>query len=144
MRNPELILHPLKVHSASHTLEMLKYFTFCDTARQELTGYLRMQTMSVWCPSLIFSYIQYAYLVIFRYIYLYLYVICTVGHQTDMEFWQNHSFYQMLIVETTMIISSSDFVTVMRIRDRKIQLYTKAPTLSPHSPHETKSVKLKV
>ena len=42
MRNPELVSHPLKVHSASQTLEMLKYFTFCDHARQELTGYLRL------------------------------------------------------------------------------------------------------
>ena len=42
MRNPELVLYPLKVHSVSHTLGMLKYFTFCDSARQELTGHLRV------------------------------------------------------------------------------------------------------
>ena len=42
MRNAELVLYPLKVHSASHTLEMLKYFKFCVPARQELTGHLRL------------------------------------------------------------------------------------------------------
>ena len=36
MRNPELVLYPLKVLSASHTFEMLEYFKFCDLARQEL------------------------------------------------------------------------------------------------------------
>ena len=42
MRNPELVLYPLKVHSASRKLGMLKYFTFGDSARQELTGHLRL------------------------------------------------------------------------------------------------------
>ena len=42
MRNPELGLYPLKVNLATHMLEMLKYFTFCDPARQELTGHLRL------------------------------------------------------------------------------------------------------
>ena len=42
MRNPELVLSQLKVHSASHTLEMLKYFKFCDPARQKLTSHLRL------------------------------------------------------------------------------------------------------
>ena len=40
MRNPELIWYPFKVAAASHPLGMLKYFTFCDSARQELTGHL--------------------------------------------------------------------------------------------------------
>ena len=42
MRNPELVLYPLKVHSASHMLEMPKYFIFWDPARKELTGHLRL------------------------------------------------------------------------------------------------------
>ena len=37
-----MVLHPLKVQSTSHTLEMLNYFTFCDPVRQELTGHLRL------------------------------------------------------------------------------------------------------
>ena len=53
----------------------------------------------------------------------------------------------MLIVVTTMSISRSDFVRVRIRMERKIPMYTKAPhtlpTLSLHSPHETKSVKLK-
>ena len=47
MRNPELVLYPLKIHSASHMLEMLKYFTLCDPARQELTGHLRLLVWGV-------------------------------------------------------------------------------------------------
>ena len=42
MMNPELVSYPLKVHSATHLLEMLKNFTFDDPARQELTGHLRL------------------------------------------------------------------------------------------------------
>ena len=41
MRNPELVLHPLKLHS----LGMLKYSQFCDPARQELAGHLRLQVV---------------------------------------------------------------------------------------------------
>ena len=40
--NSELVLYPLKVHSASHTIEILKYFKFCDPAKQELTGHWRL------------------------------------------------------------------------------------------------------
>ena len=42
MRNPELVLYPLKVNLATHMLGILKYFTFCDPARKELTGLLRL------------------------------------------------------------------------------------------------------
>ena len=42
-------------------------------------------------------------------------------------------FFKMLIVVTTMSISSSDFVTVIviRRRDRKTPMYTKAPHTLP-------------
>ena len=42
MTNSKLLLYQLKVHLATHTLEMLKYFKFGDPARQELTGHLRL------------------------------------------------------------------------------------------------------
>ena len=37
-----MVLYPLKVHSTTHTVEMLKYSQFCDPSRQELTGHLRL------------------------------------------------------------------------------------------------------
>ena len=40
--NSELFLYPLKVHYATHTLEIFKYSQFCDPARQDLIGHLRL------------------------------------------------------------------------------------------------------
>ena len=42
MKNPELVLYPLKFLSASLTFEILRYFKFCDSSKQELTGHLKL------------------------------------------------------------------------------------------------------
>ena len=38
----ELVLYALKVQSAMHTVGMLKYSQFCDSARLESAGHLRL------------------------------------------------------------------------------------------------------
>ena len=46
MGNPELVLYPFKVNSATHTLEMLKNSQLCVPSRQKLTGHLRLLVCS--------------------------------------------------------------------------------------------------
>ena len=37
-----MVLYPLKAQSVRHILGMFKYFQFCDPARQESAGHLRL------------------------------------------------------------------------------------------------------